>query len=601
MADPSVPAADLQRQPGSLAEALANGRKLLARDPAAALAQAQAILRAERGNPAALRLAAAAHRALGEAQLAERAELAAIAASERDPALQAIGKALGDGEFGEASRLAALRLRAVPDDLAALTMSAESAIALGVADKPEGLLEAVLKRAPGFVPAQMLRISALIQMDRLDEASAALEQQIARHPDRIDHHRMLARILTEAGQHAEAVKVSARIVALPDATVDDRVNHADGLRFAGERQAAIATYRDALARDPMHGRGWWSLADMDARQLSAADIAAMQAALELRAAEPEHAGNLHFALGIAQDAQGQFEAAFGHFSAGNAMRRAAQPYDAEELSQQVNRWLVEFASPQAVTGAQAQPGQPVPVFILGMPRAGSTLLERALGMHSRIEAMGELTVIANIARRLSRDQAPEAFEHRIAGLNQAELEAIGTRYQVRVQERRSGAQPVFIDKLHMNWKHLPLILRALPQARVIDLRRVPFDCCWSNYKTLFARGHPAASDLADLGRFYRDYVRLTDHLRTLAPERVMLVRYETLIDQFEPTVRAILEFIGLPFEAACLEFHRSQAPVATASSEQVRQPLNRDGVGIWRNYEPWLAPLREALGDLSDG
>ncbi|MFZ9396561.1 MAG: sulfotransferase [Erythrobacter sp.] len=594
-------ASELKRQAGSLDEALANGRRLLAVDPAAALAQAQAILRAERGNAPALRLAAAAHRARGETNMAERAELAAIAASERDPALQAIGAALASGEFGEASRLAALRLRAVPDDLAALTMSAESAIALGVADKADGLLDTVLQRAPGFVPAQMLRISALIQMDRLAEARAALEQQIERHPGRIDQYRMLSRILAEAGQHAEAAKVSARLVELPDALVEDLVNHADGLRFAGDRTAAIAAYRTALARDPLHGRGWWSLADMDVRQLSSGDVAAMEAALAQRAGEPEHAGNLHFALGIAHDAQQNFAAAFEHFRAGNAMRRAAQPYDAQELSQQVDRWIAEFPSARPLNTARPGHGDPVPVFILGMPRAGSTLLERVLGMHSAIEPMGELTLIANIVRRLGREQAAEELERRVAELSANELDAVRARYFARVQERRPSTSPYFVDKLHMNWKHLPLILRALPHAKVIDLRRDPLDCCWSNYKTLFARGHPAASDLADLGRFYRDYVRLTDHFRSLAPDKVMLVDYQELVGSFEPTIRAVLEFLGLPFEPACLEFHRSEAPVATASSEQVRKPLNREGVGIWRNYEPWLGPLKEALGEAGNG
>lgn len=600
---PPSRAAPLQRQAGTLAQALANGRALLEQQPAAALAQARAILEASPSEAAALRLAAAAHRALGEDDLAGRAELAALRASERDPALRAIARALGNKQFGEASRLAAVRLREVPDDLAAMTMSAEAAIALGLADKAEPLLDTVRQRAPAFRPAQMLHISALIQMDRLAEARTAIEGQIAREPDNIAHHRLMYRIASEAGDHRAAARIGARIVELPQAGVEDWVSYGDGLRFAGRKAEAVAAYRRALSIDPAHGRAWWSLADIESGALDEEDIAAMGKALDERKDDPEHAGNLSFALGMAHDRRGNHQAAFAHFSAGNALRRAAQPYDAGELSAQVDRWIALFATAEHLAADAPREGQPVPIFILGMPRSGSTLLERALGMHSQIEAMGELAIMPNLVKRLSREQEAGELERRVAGMSATEIGVLGTRYLERACERQvvQGGKrlPVFVDKLHMNWKHLPVILRALPSARVIDLRRDPLDCCWSNYKTLFARGHPAASDLEDLGRFYRDYVRLADHFRALAPDRVKLVDYGRLVDDFEPTLRGIFDFLGLPFEQACLDFHRSRAPVATASSEQVRQPLNRSGIGRWQPYGEWLGPLRNALGDLA--
>lgn len=585
---------ELASQPGTLEDALANGRKLLGAEPAAALAQAQAILRARRGFAPALRLAAAAHRALGENEHAQHAEMSALAAGERDPSLQAIARALGAKQHGEASRLAALYLKQSPDDLAALTMSAEAAIALGVADKGLPLLEQVLDRAPDFRPAQMLRISALIQLDRLSEARSAIRAQIDRESGGIAQLQLLSRISSEAGDWDQVVAMGRQIVSRPEATCEDWVSLGDGLRFAGQKREAVAAYREALAIEPRHGRAWWSLTDIDAGGLEESDVAAMENALEVRGNMPEHAGNLHFALGLACDVRGDHRRAYEHFGAGNRLRRVAQPYDADELSRSVDRWIAAFGDAASIPSRRARSDEATPVFIIGMPRAGSTLLERALGMHSAIEPLGELAIMPNLVKRLERDHP--AIEGHVAAISDDAIAALGESYLERARERQSEGAPFFIDKLHMNWKHLPIILRAVPTAKVIDLRRDPFDCCWSNYKTLFARGHPAASDLYDLGRFYRDYVRQTDYFRELAPGRVTLVSYERLIDAFEPVIRSLLAFCGLRFEEACLEFHTSQAPVATASSEQVREPLNRKGIGTWEPYRAWLDPLREGLG-----
>ncbi|MHA7820021.1 MAG: tetratricopeptide repeat-containing sulfotransferase family protein [Erythrobacter sp.] len=585
---------ELAQQPGTIEEALANGRMLLSEQPAAALAQAQAILRAHRGHAPAMRLAAAAHRALGEDQHARRAELSALQAGESDPALQAVAKALGARQFDEASRLAAEHLARWPDDLAAMTMSAEAAIALGVADKGLPLLDEVLERAPDFRPALMLRISALIQMDRLAEAQSAIRAQIEREPSSIAQHQLLSRISSEAGDWEQVVATGEQIVDREEATCDDWVSYGDGLRFAGDKAKALAAYRKALSLEPEHGRAWWSLTDIDTQALGHEDVTAMEAALAVRADEPDHASNLHFALGMVRDKQSDHARAFAQFEAGNALRRKAQPYDARELSEQVDRWIEAFGSPDILPASPPQSDGANPIFILGMPRAGSTLLERALGMHSEIEPLGELAIMPNLAKRLERDH--EDIEQAVAQMPPEEIEAVGARYIERASERMTSEAGFFVDKLHMNWKHLAVILRALPQAKVIDLRRDPMDCCWSNYRTLFARGHPAASDLEDIGRFYRDYARQTDHFRRLAPGRVTRVSYERLVDAFEPVVRSVLAFCGLRFEPTCLEFHTSSAPVATASSEQVREPLNRKGIGAWEPYDEWLGPLRKGLG-----
>jgi hypothetical protein len=235
-----------------------------------------------------------------------------------------------------------------------------------------------------------------------------------------------------------------------------------------------------------------------------------------------------------------------------------------------------------------------------MPRSGSTLVERILGRHSRIEALGELPLVPHIVDSVALEDRDSALESRFAALDAERLGELRGRYLDRASERRRSDRPFTTDKLHMNWRHLPLILRMLPEARVIDVRRSALDCCWSNYK-LLSRGHPASADLRDLGRYFSDYVRLMDHIDHVAPGRIHRLRYEALVDDVEGETRKMLDHVGVAFEPRTLDFHLSDQPVATASSEQVRRPLNREGIGAWRPYAQWLGPLREALGPLADG
>jgi len=593
MSNPAEPAT----REGTVEQALANGREMLRNHPDIALRQAQVILSQDPRDARALRLAAAAHRALGQAPLAERAEMVALQHSNGIPALVAARAALRAGEFGEASRLAAEHLARERDDLAALTLSAESAVALGFSDKAEPILREILRRAPSFDPAQYLLANALMLMDRQQEVRPLLAQMLASTPDDPALLEMLAKAHSDLGDFAAAAEVNERLIALARNPAESWLNYGDSLRFAGRKADSVAAYRKAIAEDPRHGRAWWSLIDLDAKALTADDVECMEQALETRGDDLEHGCNLHFALGMARDGQGKHEAAFKHFAAGNVLRVQAQPYDPGELTEQIDRYLATLAP--ANIPASRQVTSPTPVFIVGMPRSGSTLLERILGQHSQIEALGELPIVGHILQRLEREEAPEDIEARVASLDAPVLATMREAYLARASERRKTDRPFFVDKLHMNWKHLPLILRMLPEAVVIDLRRDAMDCCWSNYRTLFSHGHRAANDQAHIGAFYRDYVRLTDELRERAPGRIHFARYEDLVDDLEGTVRPLLDAMGLSFEQDLADFHLSADPVATASSEQVRRPLNRSGIGAWRPYEPWLSQLKEALGPLA--
>lgn len=591
---------DIVQTPGTLDEALLNCRRMLPDHPQMALAQAHAILKRDSANPSALRLAAAAHRALDEPQQAEQAELAAIHNSQSIPSLVAATRALENGRFGEASHLAAQHLQHTPDDLAALTLSAETAIALDVADKAEPLLRDVLRRAPGFLNARMLLIDALMRQDKLLEARARVDDLLAIRPDDETALRLVARIATDLGDHAATARTYEALLKHHDRSADLWVLYGDTLRFLGRTVDSILAYRRALALAPANGQAWWSLATLDPNAIVDQDIADMQTALASNTGKPEDAGNLHFALGAVLDARHNYPEAFQHFAEGNTLRRAAQPYDRDEITQQVDRSVAvlrEVGVPPKSDGTRARP---VPIFIIGMPRSGSTLVERILGSHSQIEGLGELAIMPHMVEALKRQAPDQPLEPRIAELSSDKLQQLATQYIDRAGEHRHTDRPFFIDKLHMNWRHLPVIVRMLPQAKIIDVRRNALDCCWSNYKLLFARGHPAAADLGDIGRFYVDYVRLIDGLEAIAPGRIYKVQYEDLVSDIEAETRGLLEHVGVNFEAQCVSFHLSDRPVATASAEQVRRPLNDSGIGAWRNYEQWLGPLKDALGPLAN-
>lgn len=568
-------------------------------DPRAALQAIHGKLQRDPKNMALLRQAAAAHRALGEREHAERAEIAALRLSEEVPALQQAAQAMKVREYEEASRLAADYLAKNPGDLAALALSAEAAIAIGVSYKAFPLLEQVLGRAPSFMRARIFYANALMLNDRLVEAMRIISPMLDRRPDDVELVNLASRIKTELGDHAGAAEANRTLAKLDAKSPDAHANLGDALRFAGDKQGSVASYRKALELDPHHGRTWWSLADLDAKAISDDDLSQIKAALEARKDDPEHAGNLHFALGLVYDKRGEADRAFEHFSAGNGMRKDAQPYDAQELTDRVDRFLEAMTAERIPALAPATSDKPTPIFVLGMPRAGSTLVERMLGRHSQIEALGELSIAPHMVERIKLDAGEDKLAETIAGLSDEALANMGDWYIARAREHMRSDAAYFVDKLHMNWRHLPLILRMLPQARVIDIRRNAMDCCWSNTKVLFARGHPAASDLNDIARFYRDYVRQTDTLRNRAPTRIHLQSYEALVDDIEQEAQAMFSAMDIPFEPQVIDFHLSQEPVATASSEQVRKPLNRKGIGAWTPYAKHLQPLRDALGDLA--
>ena len=583
---------------GSVEEALANGHRLLDLNPAVALEQAEALLRTG-PDARAFRLAAAAQRRLGETKNAEDAELAGIRASFRSQELERAALAHEEGDFWEAKAIAEDFLRSNPGDLLGLTIAADAAIELWELDTAEVAIRTVLDRAPAFLRASMLLAKVLMRQARLKEAISVLDEIIGRKPNNGDVLAHLAQLLVEAADIERAVVVDEKLLSLDDRNCDRWIHVAQHLRILGRTEEARNAFRQALAIDQGRGAAWWGLANYYPSTLNESDEEIIRKALVARAGSSDEAP-LHLALGILADRQNAHSKAMSHFTAGKRLLLAAHPYDPERVTGEVDNSIAvytpEFYAKRAAFGAS----ETSPIFIVGMPRSGSTLVERVLGRHSAIEAAGELPILPRLAEQL-RHQARNSggVANLVASMSREELLDLGQRYLERATEFRRSDKPFFTDKLHLNWLHVGLIRLVLPRAKIIDVRRGALDCCWSNFKLLFAEGHPAANDLEHIGRFYRDYVRLMAGIGTAAPGGVLSVRYEDVVSDISAQTRRMLDFLELPFEADCIDFHLSTDAVATASSEQVRQPLYDRAVDSSKPYGPWLGTLREALGPIA--
>ena len=578
---------------GSFEEGLANGYELLARHPAVALQQAETLLRLA-SDPRVFALAAAALRKLGRDAEAEQSELSAIRASFAIKDLDTAASAANDGHHSEAVSLIETLLRSQPENLLALTMAAELEIEEWKLDRAEKRLQVVVGRAPSFLRAALLLGKCLRSQSRIKEAVAVFEDVLTRKPDNPIALRSAAEAYSEANRHDRSAETYARLLDLDPAQIEIWIMYAQELRILGRKDESIAAFRRALALEPNMGAAWWGLAHYFPSSITSGDIDAMKAAIGSTISSRD-AGPLHVALGILAERRGDYAEAFAEISKGKALRARAHPYNSAANSDGVEK-LVSVLTPErfaALSGA-GSPNES-PIFIIGMPRSGTTLLEQILGRHSHIEAAGELPILARLA---SANDALSA--EGLCSITADEATKFGDYYLERARGYRDGLEPRFIDKMNSNWFRVGVIRLMLPNARIIDLRRDALDCCWSNFKMMFAEGPFAANDQRDIARSYRDYVRMVDRIDAAAPGAILKVRYEDLVDDPETQTRRILDFLGLEYEPACVDFHLSTQPVATPSSEQVRRPINREGIGSSGPYRQWLGPMIEELGDLAD-
>lgn len=574
-------------------------RELAQRDPAAAVRHLRLVTAREPDNLGAQRMLGRLLRQLGREEEAARAEMAAVRGAARDPAMIAIAEALLANDLPAAEAGLRQRLAAQPTDVAAIRMMAELAGRLGRYKDAENLLRRALELAPSFTAAEANLATVLYKQNRFAEAASVLEAVLVRDPGNTGNRNLLAATLGRIGDYDEALVLYGELVRTFPDHAKLWMSYGHILKTVGRQEESIAAYRRALAVEPHLGEVWWSLANLKTVTFDDADIAAMEAALAGEIAD-EDAFHLHFALGKAWGDRKDAGRSFHHYAAGNELRSKELGYTPEVTTRQVER-MIEVLTPAFLTerAGQGDPA-PDPIFILGLPRAGSTLLEQILASHSAIEGTMELPDIPAMAMREAKAAGndPRDWPGAVAAMPFERLAELGAEFLERTRVQRKTGKPFYIDKLPNNWSYAGFIHLILPNAKIIDARRNPMDCCFSNFRQHFAKGQAFTYSLDHIGRYYAEYVRAMDHYDRVLPGRIHRVIHERLLDDPEGEVRAMLAYLGLPFEDECMEFHRNTRAVRTASSEQVRRPINRDGVDQWEPYAQWLGPLRAALGDM---
>ena len=514
--------------------------------------------------------------------------------------LVAVTHHLHEGRPLRAEEICRHFLRRNPRHVEAMRLLAQIGLRLGILDDAEFLLESAVAFEPDNIQVRLDYMDVLRKRQKFERSRDEAEALYRRDPESPLFQSHLAIESMQTGDYTRAFELFDAVLAkLPDdpATLTSR-GHA--LKTTGQQDEAVASYRAAIAAKPDHGDAYYALANLKTYRFTEGEIAAMRE----QVARPEIAFmdrvHLTFALGKAHEDREEYEASFGFYEEGNALKRRQTRYDADRMSEELK--AQEEVCTSDLFAAKQGAGDPArdPIFILGLPRAGSTLLEQILASHSQIDGTLELPNVLALAHRLRGRKAGQSrYPQVLHDLTPDQFTEFGRDFLANTRIHRQGA-PFFIDKMPNNFRHIGLIHLILPNATIIDARRDPMDCCFSGFKQLFAEGQDFTYGLTEIGRYYADYVALMDHWDRVLPGKVLRVRHEDVLDDLEGQTRRMLDHIGLPFEEACLEFHRTARAVRTASSEQVRRPINRSGQGAWKPYEPWLGDLKTALGPLAD-
>ena len=506
--------------------------------------------------------------------------------------------ALREGRLSEAVLALQRHLTLAPGDTIARVLLAQTAARLGHLEDAGDILERCLAGAPDSADARFVYAQVLHAQHRPFEALALLAPLLAAHPREVRLRFLAMTCHVLAGDYAEAETMAAALLEEKPAEAAFWLSHGQTLRITGRGARAGAAFRQALALRPASGEAWWCLADLKTTRFENADIVRMRAAALDPALMAEDRIQTHYALGKALEDRGDWATSFEHYDAGARMRRATLRYDADQNTATADLTRALFTR-DFFAGRPRGSTSDAPIFIVGMPRAGSTLVEQILVSHSEVEPTMELPYIAHIALALGRagrrGEGPDFYQV-VSALDQRALEARAAEYLEKAARHRQRFAPRFVDKLPGNFMHIGLIELLTPNARIIDVRRHPMAACFSMFKQLFFGGQEFTYDQAELGRYYRDYLAVMDHFDEALPGRVHRVIYEDLVDDTEAEIRRLLDYCGLPFDAACLSFWETDRPISTHSSEQVRTPVFRGALDRWRRYEPYLTPLSQTLG-----
>lgn len=508
-----------------------------------------------------------------------------------DPRLREAIQALDAGRIEAAERLLRSRLEEQPDDVNALRMLAEVAIRCNIREDAEQLLARCLQIAPDFRAARYRYAQVLFELNKARDAVTEIDRLLQDNPDNPECLSLKAVALAQAGDTDQAIECHKILLAAHPERPGFWLNYASDLRTAGKQNESIATYRAAIERFPGLVEAYWSLGNLKTFRFRPDEIDAIEHVLAREDLTARDRCLLHFTLGKVREDAGDYDSSFAHYAKANALRGAEMRHDADRVTDEFVH-IEALATPAFFTahdGAGCK--TPGAIFIVGLPRAGSTLLAQMLDSHPQIETLGELPNINALVGRLDGPY-PDVLE----GLDTEIFEALGEEYLDEIRALRTTDKPYFVDKMPDNFRHAGLIHLILPNAKIIDMRRHPLACGFSNFKQDFEIGYTFANNLSDFGRYYRDYVDLMAHWDRVIPGRVHRVVYERLIENPENEIRRVLDHIGLDFDERCLRFHENERSIRTASSEQVRTPIFKSALEQWRNYEKWLMPLNIALG-----
>jgi tetratricopeptide (TPR) repeat protein len=511
-----------------------------------------------------------------------------------------------DGDLEAAESLIRAFLLRHGDHVEGMRLLARIGMVHKVFDDAEILLAAVLESAPGYRAARREYAEVLVGIHKYAEARRQLDQLLAEEPDNRLSRELCATAAAGLGEHDRAVELYRKLLTGTSQDAELHLSIAHAQKTLGRGQEAIDSYHRASACRADFGDAYWSLANLKTYRFSRAELAHLRATESAPTTGPVDRYHLCFALGKALEDEGEFADSFRYYEKGNALKCSESRYRADIIEnntrQQIEVCTSEFFASRRGWGAQ----DPDPIFIVGLPRSGSTLIEQILASHSQVEGTQELANIQQFVGTL-RGRDPDLHNPRyprvLAQMAREDFSRLGDQYLDGTRVYRGGkpgAIPFFIDKMPNNFRHVGLIHLILPNARVIDARREPMACCFSNFKQLFAQGQEFTYHIEDIARYYRTYLELMRHWNTVLPGRVLRVHHEDVVDDLERAVRQILDFCGLEFESQCVEFYKTERSIRTASSEQVRRPLYREGLDQWRHFEPYLGPLRSALGDALD-
>ena len=503
------------------------------------------------------------------------------------------------GKLLKAEDLCRRFLQKVPHHVEAMRLLAEIGIRFGVLADAEFLLESARQFDPKNVRVHMDYIQALRKRQKFGPALEQAKRLLRTSPDNPQFQSIYAVESMQVGDYETALGMFGKVLKRVPGDPATLTSMGHAYKTRGQYDEAVESYHAALKSQPLHGDAWYSLSNLKVYEFDEDEIERMQA--HAHDENLSHADRVHvsFALGKAWEDRNDFETSFRYYEQGNRSKKALSTYDADKMTEELRAQRRVCTAGLLARGAGAGHPASDPIFVVGLPRAGSTLLEQILSSHSLVDGTLELPNILSLSqqlRRRERDGGGPGYPEILAALPDEELEAFGRQYIDDTRIHRRDA-PFFIDKMPNNFRHIGLIHLILPNARIIDARRHPMACGFSGYKQLFAEGQEFTYDLADMGQYYRDYVELMDHWDEVLPGKVLRVQYEDVVADLETQVRRILDHCGLDFEPGCLSFHRTERAVRTPSSEQVRRPIFTSGLDYWRNYEPWLDPLKDALGE----